>query len=300
MKKLNLKEIQNEELKIMKEFIKICNKKSLKYYLNGGTLLGAVRHKGFIPWDDDIDLFMPRPDYNKLLDLIRNKKVLLDDNLEFTSKELNNNFAPFLKLVNKSIVLNIENKEKLDKYLWIDIFPLDGMPNDEKKCKKLINKSFILSHLYVTKLAKFKNVINGSHTKKAGIIKAITKVPLFFVNENKIIEKHMQLSKKNNYNEAKYVSNLMWPSVQKQFYKKELFDKEIELEFEDIKAKAFSGYDTYLRQNYGDYMKLPPENKRYTHSLDAYKLDKNEIGDEKNASNNISSRNGKKAKRINK
>ena len=278
MKKLSLKEIQYEELELLKEFINICKKDNLKYYLMGGTLLGAVRHNGFIPWDDDIDLFMPRPDYDKLINMINNNVLVTKKQTDFVSKELNNYYVPFLKMINKNIIINMNNKELLDKYLWIDIFPMDGMPNEENKCRRFMNKSFIRSHLYVVKLTRFTDIMRESRSIKAGIIKIISKIPMILVNGNFLIKKHIKESKKYDFDNSKYVSNFIWQSEKKQYYKKELFNGEIEIQFEDIKAKAFNGYEQYLRQNYSDYMKLPPEGKRYTHSFDAYKINNRKKG----------------------
>ena len=104
-RELSLKEIQNEEKEILKNIINFFEKYNIKYYAYGGTLLGAVRHNGFIPWDDDIDIIVPRPDYDLFLDLVR-KGNFKYNNLEVISYELNNSNVLFCKVINKGIIID--------------------------------------------------------------------------------------------------------------------------------------------------------------------------------------------------
>ena len=140
-KKLNSDEVKKIELQLLLKFDELCKKHDLQYSLCGGTLLGAIRHKGFIPWDDDIDVMMPRDDFEKLLKL---EKTQASDQVEkLVSWKSGKSIYPFIKMINTKTVL----KEKyLDKEyttgVWIDIFPIDGMPEDQKivdkKYKKVI------------------------------------------------------------------------------------------------------------------------------------------------------------------
>ena len=137
MKRLELSEIKNIELNILKEFDCFCKKHNLTYYLAGGTLLGAVRHKGFIPWDDDIDVCMPRKDYLIMIERFDgfNSKLKLKSNLK-------GNFpAPFSKIVD--ISTKIETKyleDECNQNLWIDVFPVDGLPEDINLVRKIYEK----------------------------------------------------------------------------------------------------------------------------------------------------------------
>ena len=142
MKKyLNTREIQLEEKKILDQVVEFLDKNDLKYSLCAGTLLGAIRHKGFIPWDDDIDIMMSRPEYNKLQELIKNNSNILGDNLYFHSVELHNLNMPFTKVYNHNVEINDWRYNDIyEKYLWIDIFPIDGFPDNVGECKKWFEK----------------------------------------------------------------------------------------------------------------------------------------------------------------
>ena len=130
MQELSNKEIKKELLNILYILDIFLTNHNLKYSITSGTLLGAVRHKGFIPWDDDIDISMLRPDYNKLIHILKNINKI-DESLSGIGFELGNSNIPFLKIINK----NIKTEEKIirditdEGNLWVDIFPFDGIPN---------------------------------------------------------------------------------------------------------------------------------------------------------------------------
>ena len=127
MKSLTLKEIQKIEFEILKEFAQFCAKHNLKYYLAGGTLLGAIRHKGFIPWDDDIDVCMPRKDYMYFINNFDewNRKLKVKCNYK------SNIDAPFAKIVNlDTIIYSKYANNNIDTNICIDIFPVDGLPEN--------------------------------------------------------------------------------------------------------------------------------------------------------------------------
>lgn len=133
MKKLSEREIQLSILQILQYFDSYCKKYQLRYYLSGGTLLGAIRHKGFIPWDDDIDVCMPRPDYEKLLITFKNnanEKYLL------SSFDVGNSYRPYVKILDLKTKVISKNSED-EQYLWIDVIPVDGLPDGEDEIKKV-------------------------------------------------------------------------------------------------------------------------------------------------------------------
>lgn len=137
-KKLSSEEIKQIELNLLLKLDEICKKYKLRYYLCGGTLLGAVRHKGFIPWDDDIDVLMPREDFEKLLRLEKAETRYGGKDCFLKS---GNSIYPFIKLINTNTVLKEKYlSEEFTTGIWIDIFPLDGMPDDEKLSQRNLRK----------------------------------------------------------------------------------------------------------------------------------------------------------------
>ena len=136
MKKLTPAECKLRILNLLVEFADYCDTNNLRYYLLGGTLLGAVRHKGFIPWDDDIDVCMPRPDYERFIELqSKNKKI------EFRCIENNTSDLPFMKIIDKkTFVRQLYTAESETSNLWVDIFPFDGWAFDEQQSKKDMKK----------------------------------------------------------------------------------------------------------------------------------------------------------------
>ena len=136
-RKLSKREIQERELEILLCVQKICDAHGLKFYLCGGTLLGAVRHHGFIPWDDDIDICMPRPDYEKLLTAFAKE----NKNKNFVAKSLflGNSPLPFSRIWDLATEVDSQY-DNHRKCLWIDILPVDGLPADLKEVKKIYDK----------------------------------------------------------------------------------------------------------------------------------------------------------------
>lgn len=266
-KYLNLREIQLEELKILLEVKKIIEENKLRYSLTGGTLLGAVRHKGFIPWDDDIDICMPRNDYEKLIEIFdKNNK---SNHLELQCYEKNNSFQPFAKVVNKKIELidsSICDQER--RYLWIDIMPVDGMPDDDKKLRKLFKINRRLAKLlYISHYSILKDKYSSLLKK---ICKMIIKPYALLYNGNSIIKN----SKMYDYEKSEYVGCSVWGYGPQEKNLKEYMDEFVDINFEGHIFKSFKGYDQYLKNLYGDYMTLPPIEKRATHHITAWYVEK--------------------------
>ena len=163
MQQLSLREVQLEELNLLKDFDKFCKKYNLKYSLCYGTLIGAARHKGFIPWDDDIDVCMPRPDYERLLTL---KEHYDHDGLELIANPINHSLdATYAAIINKNIPCeNTYSNTLRSKYLWIDIFPVDGFSEDMSIMKEIYDKSIFYQKILTlasAKLFKGKSLIHA-------------------------------------------------------------------------------------------------------------------------------------------
>ena len=269
MKELSLKEIQMAEKEMLKELIAKLDKNSIEYYMIGGTFLGAVRHKGFIPWDDDIDIGICRNEYDKLIELIKNKKIELDNGYFFEGYEIGNGRYPFLKVIDPSI--RIDQKEQVDKFLWIDVFPVDNLPNDPDKALNFINDCFYRHELYSLMLMKYKNVFKGSKTLCRRIVKIFVWPIINLFNKDKYVEKYIKYCQKYNSQESDYVGNANWCLHNSGVLKKEYF-KPKKYTFEGLEINGFEDYDGVLTASYGkSYMTPPPENERWTHCFKAYK-----------------------------
>ncbi|MFI3227537.1 MAG: LicD family protein [Clostridia bacterium] len=273
MKKLTQKQIKERELLILKHVARICEKNNLRYFLAGGTLLGAVRHKGFIPWDDDIDIAMPRKDYNQLLEILRK------DNSEYdvmTSSYNNDYFFLFSKILDSNTIATEQYLDYLKEYnLFIDIFILDGfgvgLEESKKEAKKLLflrDKYYFLSNCipqkihsknYLRKFVKLHIIYPGVKLFK----KIFGQDVLFnFVNN----------SIKFDFDESEYVGSIIGgrKGLDELFHKKIYSEYEM-MEFEGHMFRGMKYYDEYLTAMYGDYMKLPPENERVGgHQLQAW------------------------------
>ena len=265
-KYLTLKEIQFELKEMLKKISAFLEKYNIEYYISYGTMLGAVRHKGFIPWDDDIDISITRENFEKLVGIAK-INCDIDNELQIQYCELGNSVYPIIKIVNKRIFLY--DSLEIDKNIWIDVFPLDSLPNDEKEVNKFMKKTFIMSQLYMVKNFKYREITSTTRSTRATIIKYFTKPFTAFINKEKWMKKYIKLVTKYNNMNTKYISGVAWHREQFNIFPKSILESAI-YDFEDIKVKGFKYYDKYLKICYGDYMTLPPEEEREIHNVKAY------------------------------
>lgn len=266
MREIQFKEMKKIELNILIYFTEVCKENNLRYYLGGGTLLGAVRHKGFIPWDDDIDVMMPRPDFQKLLSLSIN-----NENYNIIKPGTAGYYYNFAKLVDTRTILEEKGIKLIDGLgVYIDIFPLDGMPETPDARKKRFKElNSIRKRINNTCLLKPK-----FHRNPFAYLNACR-----IYNSNKNIDlsslqkKYLDSALKNSFDDSEFVFAAGGAYGARDIFPGKWFEKEIELQFENLSVKAFNGYDFYLTQLYGDYMTLPPEDKRVTphHSIVYFK-----------------------------
>ncbi len=256
MEKLNIEDIKKIELNMLKELHDFCIKNEIKYFLAYGTLLGAVRHKGFIPWDDDIDLCMLRSDYEKFIRYFNSDKYSI---CIPGAKSYN---YPFVKVYDKSTILNEKTTSRKTIFgIYIDIFPLDYFPKEQKTLKKI---------------AHYRNIIdikNSKLKKKRSILKSIA---VFAAKTVYLVYSIEKACKKMdvicaNIPKTDLLSDLVWGFKSDEKFPSELFLETCCLEFENEEFYAMKEYDRYLRRIYGDYMTLPPIEKRISnHTFDAY------------------------------
>lgn len=255
MEKLSHSQIQERLLQILIDVDEFCRSENIRYSLAYGTLLGAVRHKGFIPWDDDIDLLMPRPDFERFVSSYIGRRYTC----LYGTRNAEADFVNFFAKVHDPSTISKEGGKYYRFGLNIDIFPVDGKPSDaaeqalweKKMCKethrmRLRYKPFFSAPPFAVMAAHL-----HSHDWWFKHCESLIKTYPFDVSE---------------YCGA--VSVVYNGTVE--VFPRKMFEEYAELEFEGRQFKAFSGWDEFLRQQFGDYMQLPPEDKRKTHNLEVY------------------------------
>ncbi len=268
MECLKENEIKLLELNLLVEFSKFCEKNHLYYTLAGGTLLGAVRHKGFIPWDDDIDVMMPRPDYQKLLIMNGLDTSDLPEYMKFQSWIDGTHGLPFIKLVDGRTKVKDKYSDEtlMNNRIWIDIFAVDGNPENIYELSQLYKKCSFWKKLIVFKTIK----IGKGRTFLKKVIKSLIKILLSPINIKKLCERLDCVAQKYDFNTAKFCGVTLWGyGVCERIHKREYLNP-LKCEFEGYFFNIPSNYDEYLSGLYQNYMELPPEEKRVSHELEAY------------------------------
>lgn len=273
MQLISMQEVQKGSLEILKRIDKICAQLKLKYCLAYGTLIGAIRHKGFIPWDDDVDIMMPRKDYDTLVKYFIDHKDELKP-LEIINPQVNKKCPYTISRISDSrYKLDVDNEDDYGIGLFVDVYPLDGVGNSVAEYTKLKNKSSrYASMCFVSTRQKVKRENTKSNFKMA------IKYPAFIVG--KILGKDFfmnrlyQIAAGCDYDASQYIGCIIWASDDgiRGIFPKSWFDELIDVEFEGSYFKAPKEYDKVLTHGYGGYMKLPPENERIAHHYyDAYR-----------------------------
>ncbi|MBR3161928.1 MAG: LicD family protein [Bacilli bacterium] len=274
MERISLEEHKKIMVNMLEYIDKICKENNIRYSIYSGTLLGAIRHNGFIPWDDDIDIALLRPEYEKIIKVLKenssDKYYLLNNDIEETY------FYPFSKLIDNSTILIEETSNKIKNYgVYIDILAIDGLVK-EKNNKKAIKNYKIRKKLQKRIFRYGFEPIDNNKLKRL-----IKKILSFFIRKigiKKILNDYNEFCTKISPNESDYlITN--WPIFK---MKTEIMDYEDFKEydrhkFENIEVSVFKNYHNILKKKYGNYMELPPIEARRMHSPIVYKKsDKNE------------------------
>lgn len=261
-----LRVLQMSELRILVEVLKICKDSNLRVYLSSGTLLGAVRHNGFIPWDDDIDICMPRKDYS-VFRKIAAQKLSPDFELCDYKNRQTNDFAvgTMLKVFNKKVFAirsRGDGSITTQDYAWIDIFPLDGLPNGR-----------FLREVHKIRLYLRKRVMSLAIWKEAGIAeqKSLAKKIIAVFIKTMHIPQLLNLDRKSqriklekllikySFDECDFCINMLGDYELKEICPTAFYGKPQLLRFEDIDAPVPENYHGILKIIYGEYMTLPPK-----------------------------------------
>lgn len=247
-----LKDIQKQEKEILKDFDRFCRENSLRYWVCGGTLLGTIRHKGFIPWDDDIDVFTPWEDYQRLIEIYADNdkyRMVCMEKKEFVG----DCYTIWGKIVeNTTIVREHGNMMDCIHPLWIDIFPIIGMPSEQEQRDDMLREALEVERNFTEKF--YRN--NGS-----------------IIRRNDAYTDIIEISRRYDFDESDYVGIIGTQYREKDIMTRKIFDETIRMPFEDIEVNVPVGYKEYLDNIYGlNWMKIPDESKRRTHDMEAYWL----------------------------
>lgn len=253
-----MNELQEKLVDILAWFHELCVEQGLRYYIIGGTLLGAVRHGGFIPWDDDVDVAMPRADYDKLKDSFNLKKV---DKYIIEFPDESNGEYPYLyaKAYDTTTTLIEKCRYKVKRGIFLDIFPLDGAGDtiDEAiKNYKPLKRAFLLDTMISCDFLKRREFKKNLAVLVGRIVSPI------FVKRKKLMAKIDKLCRRYDFDSSRIVGILMVGSCEKGLLPIECFGTPTLINFETISVYGVQNPDLYLSSIYGDYMKLPPEEKR--------------------------------------
>lgn len=263
-----MNDLQICQLNILKQFIRVCEKYNLRYFLVGGSCLGAIRHQGFIPWDDDIDVGMPREDYEKYITL---QKEYEGTNYFIQTYKTDPcyiyNYAK-LRDSGTTYIENIYKNHRINHGVWIDIFPIDAMGEKLLPRNKYAKRvKFVWFNVFLSYLPALRRKIHKQTFFKDILLNIVAILfYIFDINHyrNKRVDKYV---KKYNSKDCKMYGNHFGINIKKEAMEKEIFFEYTKVKFEDIFANVPVQYDKYLTYLYGDYMKLPPKEKQVGHHI---------------------------------
>ncbi|MFT4144612.1 MAG: LicD family protein [Mobilitalea sp.] len=252
-------ELKAIELEIMKYVHQICENNGLTCFLGGGTLLGAVRHKGFIPWDDDVDVMLVREEYETLIRLLEKD---LESPYKVISYRTNKDYYyPFFKVIDSRTEMLERKKLPMPGLgISIDVFPIDGLPKSRSARIKHFNQiqklRVIFNQLFYVGYSNDSNAIKEKLTRRI---------------LNLLAKRIDSTAAKYKIDESEFIASSIWGYGVKETFSKRAIERRVKLEFEKEQFYAPVGYVQYLTHHYGDYMKLPkPADRRCNHNFRAW------------------------------
>ena len=241
----------------------ICEKQGLRYSLAFGTLIGAIRHGGFIPWDDDIDIAMPRPDYDKFIEYCKQNETPFNLVCTYTDKRFGYMFAKACDK-NTEVVENRANRYGCPLGVFVDIFPIEGLGDTQAQAEKnFMKKEFSRELLVASNWKKF------FRSKTRSILVEPIRLAFYIlsraVNPHKRIKNIEKFYRNIDFDKSQYAGVVCGAYRKREIMKREIFSQYTKVEFEGKQFFAFADYDGYLTSLYGDYMTPPPVEKQVTH-----------------------------------
>lgn len=267
MRKLSIEEIKQLSFKVLCRVRDVCEANGITYSLTGGTLIGAARHQGFIPWDDDIDIMMPRPDYDRFIQIVRNGEYGFD--LHCAEMDGPDYGYTIAKACHRNTVVR-ENGSGTEVGVFVDIFPVDGA-GDQEWSAGLRAKVFVFLH-------GLKISANWTSFRRSKLrrwyyepLRYLCYLLSKLLGKKQIDRMVNSFLRSRRYEDCAYVGRLLGDHGSHEVMPKALFEGTCRLPFEGELFDAIAGYDAFLTRLYGDYMQLPPPDKQATHhEFEAY------------------------------
>lgn len=261
LKSITLQECQQQLIQIATIFDQICQKHHIPYYMLGGTMLGAVRHKGFIPWDDDMDFGIPRPYFSKFISIAEQElperyKLISNKN----SQALKKGFVK-IQIKGSKLIEKVFGEQDNNFYngIAIDIFPLDGINNSSLKSKIRIKLAFLLLRIQEGRYCSL-SIRKGFKKMIAFLIKRLP------INDNILALRIEKLIQSDDYTSSNQIANFYGHWKEKEIIDRHIFEETTFYSFENIQLQGVKQYDVYLTKLYQNYMELPPIEKQITHA----------------------------------
>lgn len=256
-----LTELQTRLLPMLEWYHKFCVENGLRYYLLGGTMLGAARHNGFIPWDDDIDVGMPRKDYEKFLKLTKNKAFgsYIVEGIDTNASDF---FYGYSKIYDVTTTLVENTRYQIKRGIYIDLFPLDGVSDNKEEIndfyRPILNKIRLLS-------ARTCGIRKSRKWYKNLSIRLARIIPNKLFDDKKLMYSIDLMCKKNDYDNCKYIGNLYGAWGAREIVERSIMGEPTIYEFEGLDVYGPIDHNAYLTSLYGNWRQLPPKEKQVTH-----------------------------------
>lgn len=266
-KLLTLEELQKVYLELLEDFDRLCATHGLRYDLCGGSMLGAVRHEGFIPWDDDADVSMPRPDYDRLIELALAGELELPDGRELICRQAGTFARPYARLVRHDVERVSQYLSDDDcPYIGLDIFTVDGLPASDLALKAQAKLLKALRSALLVSLSK-----PGMSSRSGVVAKAkdVLRPPLRAIGSARLAGLAEKICRLVPYSQAEYVGIANGMYGTKERWRKEDMLEQQQWQFENLSLPGYVNADIYLTNLYGSYMDLPPESEREPHCDEA-------------------------------